>query len=608
MCGIIGFKGNHSEQNIVQALPKLFKRGPDSQGVLNVARDLTFGASRLAMTDPHPRSDQPMRNLENGDVIVFNGEIYNFLELRERLSGIGVQFNTNSDTEVLLKSLSVFGVKIVPELEGMFSFVYYNNTDNVLILARDYLGKKPLYFYLANDQFYFSSQINIIKDWIGSVSLNNQSLETYLLLGYVIDPQTMFREIHSMQPGTIKVLDLHSLDFISEVKFTPLSIEQPVETPMRKLLEDAVKERTIGHDKFALSLSGGIDSTIVALIASGNQLNFEAFTMRWPDSDKDRYNLDFEAARLIAKKLKIKFHAVDAPHSREIPELLAKFVTKMEEPNSNPTGISMLNLFSEISNTGNRLVLTGDGSDELFGGYQRYLFMRKLHRLPKISNKFIENLYINYKSNINLLSKIGVSLTPSTSIGSWLFWQQISSRNIVKKYSTSSAVTKLKIDVDDLVSIFQVGDDLVALNMFRDLKTWLVMESNRKLDRISMAFSIEARSPFQSEKVIGSAYNLMAKSEFKTLQKLKLTECFPELNSLPLNSKKMGFISPLGHWLRNNPDMIKDSIHYINQNFDFDEKVIQELAISPQKKKYSSFSVLWNLIVLANWHSVHFKR
>lgn len=221
MCGIIGFKGNHSEQNIVQALPKLFKRGPDSQGVLNVARDLTFGASRLAMTDPHPRSDQPMRNLENGDVIVFNGEIYNFLELRERLSGIGVQFNTNSDTEVLLKSLSVFGVKIVPELEGMFSFVYYNNTDNVLILARDYLGKKPLYFYLANDQFYFSSQINIIKDWIGSVSLNNQSLETYLLLGYVIDPQTMFREIHSMQPGTIKVLDLHSLDFISEVKFTP---------------------------------------------------------------------------------------------------------------------------------------------------------------------------------------------------------------------------------------------------------------------------------------------------------------------------------------------------------------------------------------------------
>lgn len=257
MCGIIGFLGKNSQQYVTQALPKIALRGPDNQGLLSIKENLTFGASRLAMTDPHPRSNQPMQNTENGDVIVFNGEIYNFLELKERLVKLGVKFNTESDTEVLLKSLSIFGVEILPDLEGMFSFVYYSKKHNSVYLARDYLGKKPLYFYLKNDKFCFASQINLIKDWVGSVELNSESLAMYLSLGYVIDPQTMYTDIWSVAPGTIKILDLNLIKFTKELDFIPKSISQPIEKPLRELLGNAVLERTAGHSNFAISLSGG---------------------------------------------------------------------------------------------------------------------------------------------------------------------------------------------------------------------------------------------------------------------------------------------------------------------------------------------------------------
>lgn len=330
--------------------------------------------------------------------------------------------------------------------------------------------------------------------------------------------------------------------------------------------------------------------------------------MRWLDSDKRRYNYDFESAALIAKKLGISFHAVDGPHYREIPELLLKFVSRMEEPNSNPTGISMLNLYSQINQAGIRLSLTGDGSDEIFGGYERYSHMKKISFTPNLEKKFIQKMVLNYRDKFKLLSKIGLLMTPPNSIISWLYWQQISNRkNLIKDFDMSIA-QNFEIDVGDLSRIFYTKNNLVALNMFRDLKTWLVMESNRKLDRVSMAFSIEARSPFQSEKVIGAAYRLMAKDDFRKLGKSNLLDSFPELTSLPINNRKMGFMSPVGHWLRNNPDMIFDSINYLEHNLSFDSKLLNELALSPQQNKYSDFSVLWNLVVLSNWHSIIFKK
>jgi asparagine synthase (glutamine-hydrolysing) len=608
MCGIIGFLGKNSQKYVTQALPKMALRGPDNQGILSIKENLTFGASRLAMTDPHPRSNQPMQNKENGDVIVFNGEIYNFPELKVRLIKLGIKFNTESDTEVLLKSLGIFGIEILPDLEGMFSFVYYSKKHNSMYLARDYLGKKPLYFYLKNDRFYFASQINLIKDWIGSVEINSESLVNYLSLGYVIDPQTMYTDILSVAPGTVKILDLKLIKFTKELNFIPKSIRQPIEKPVRELLGSSVLERTAGHSNFAISLSGGVDSTVIALLASDYGLKFNAFTMRWLDSDKRRYNYDFESAALIAKKLGISFHSVDGPHYREIPDLLLKFVSRMEEPNSNPTGLSMLNLYSQISQAGIRLALTGDGSDEIFGGYERYSHMKKISFSPNLESKLIQKMVLNYRDKFKLLSKIGLSMTPPNSIISWLYWQQISNRKNLIKDCDMTSLQNFEIDIGDLSKIFFTKDNLVALNMFRDLKTWLVMESNRKLDRVSMAFSVEARSPFQSEKVIGAAYRLMAKDDFKKLGKSNLLDSFPELSTLPINNRKMGFMSPVGHWLRNNPNMIFDSINYLKHNLNFDGKLLDQLAISPQQKKYSDFSVLWNLVVLSNWHSINFKK
>ena len=155
MCGIIGAISHNSKQLVANNLKLLSRRGPDSQGTLTFQNGLTLGAARLAMTDPYPRSNQPMVDNSSDNVIIFNGEIYNFKSIRKRLIEKGAKFSTESDTEVLLKALDSYGIEFLPELEGMFAFAYYNKTLNKLYLARDFLGKKPLYFYLNNNVLFF---------------------------------------------------------------------------------------------------------------------------------------------------------------------------------------------------------------------------------------------------------------------------------------------------------------------------------------------------------------------------------------------------------------------------------------------------------------------
>jgi asparagine synthase (glutamine-hydrolysing) len=600
MCGILGGIGSKSNQFVEENILKMNRRGPDSHKYMLLDNGLSLGATRLAMTDPHARSNQPMIDLLTKNVLVFNGEIYNYKKLRKNLINKNIDFNTESDTEVLLKHLSVFGIDGICELEGMFAFAFYNHTKNSLIIARDFLGKKPLYYTTTSDLFLFSSQASLLRKYSFDSKLNHHAFAEYLRIGYVQDPLTIFNNISAINPGEILEIDLKNLIVARREIISPKAIYETNDLNLRDLFNNSILERTTDHSQFALSMSGGMDSSLIAMQSIKLGLNFTAYTMQFPDSDKDRYNNDSQAAREICKKLKIKNIVVNMPNAGEIPEIMKNFVRAMDEPSINPTGLAQMILYSKIAEDGNRLLLTGDGADEVFGGYLRHTKVSKLRFLPKIQSKILEEVIISGNPHEKLI-KIIYAFVSSKSDANWLYWHLVSSRQTVKRLTGIDYEIKLNQGIANVLRK-HVSRNKVSDLMILDLAMYITMESNRRLDRISMWNSIEARSPFQSEKIIEYGYRALENKKFLNLNKQVILEEFPDLKILPLLKEKVGFVSPLGHWLRSNKKWVTDSLDYLNELNMFDPKELYQLSEAPYQNNWESTRLLWSLVVFSHWN------
>lgn len=598
MCGIIGGKGEGAFEYVKNNIHLLNRRGPDHQEVKSFDSNLVLGATRLAMTDPHKRSNQPMTDNESSNVILFNGEVYNYKMLRDELRKLGIKFETESDTEVLLKALTVYGKEVIYKFEGMFAFVFFDKTHNEIILSRDYLGKKPLYYFLNKKQLFFSSMASIVQNYIGKSGINPQALSEYLKLGYVIDPITFYQDVTAVNPGEIITLDLRSLTVKSITNFIPSAIKNADSVDIRHGLQNALVKRTEGHSKFALSLSGGIDSNILAIECANMNLPVEAYTMKWSYSDKDRYNVDASIAKINSKLLGIKFNEVEMPSATEIPNLLSDFVKAMDEPNANSTGVSMMVLYSKIAEDGHRLTITGDGADEIYGGYQRYDVLKILNRLPQFNSIFLNRL-LDMNLNSKILNNFAYSFIGSDKNNFWEKWHFNTNNRYLRELVPDLKHYKLNLFGSELSNIFY--NNRVSNMMFRDLRTWISMESNRKLDRVSMWHSIEARSPFQSETVIGNAYNSMGRGQFQKSSKEILLESYPELDLLTKQPNKQGFISPVGYWLRNNPELVMYSIENLIEKLPFNQTEMRKISKGALEKNFDKIKILWSLVVLNCW-------
>ncbi len=599
MCGIVGGIGEGTAFAVSKNLHLLQRRGPDSSNTLKLVNGLTLGATRLAMTDPHDRSNQPMVDLVNGNVIVFNGEVYNFKDIKKRLISSGDTFVTESDTEVILKALSYLGPKIISEFEGMFAFSFYDKKSNKLIMARDYLGKKPLYFYLGKHKFFFSSQVRIIKDYIKNLEINLQAVSTYLHLGYLVDPETMYENVFSVKPGEIITLDLNSLTIESSSSFIPKSLVHPERSDLSISFNRAITERVEGHEKFALSLSGGVDSSLIAMECIKLGLNVDAYTINWKNSDKEKYSNDAKQAKVFSKELGMNHKVIEMPSAKAIPSIVDEFVCAMDQPNANPSGISMMYLYSQIAKDGHRLLLTGDGSDEVFGGYDRYRIINKFIKIPKFYNSLLKNSIT--KSNYRFIRQVSNILISPDSSESWLYWHLQANQKTLNRLLQNRSDLAVNLYGNELADIYGTGDKNASSVMFKDLRTWLSMESNRKLDCVSMWYSIEARSPFQAENVIGLGYTNMNSSKFLKVKKELLYGAFPQLENHSILKEKTGFLSPLGYWLRNNNELIDYTINSISKYLPLNKPELVRLSQGPKNRVFSDIKLLWSLIILNKW-------
>ncbi|NBO70059.1 MAG: asparagine synthase (glutamine-hydrolyzing) [Bacteroidetes bacterium] len=608
MCGIVGGFGlSVNETWVLDQSNVMHKRGPDFQAAKRLDSFAVVGAARLAMTDPEPRSHQPLASNHLNSVIVFNGEIYNYKHLRAKLMARGYEFYTESDTEVLLSAIHAFGTNVAAELNGMYAYAYYDLSAQTLQLGRDRYGKKPLYFSEHNGNFYWSSSFKSLSHLIGSNKIDDDTVKQFLSLGYAIDPKTFESNISALLPGNVMrvKMDLGQIKTESFSNLENLRIKVNSTLEFRKLIETATLERISGHQEVAVSLSGGLDSSIIAMLARKSCAKVKAFSLSWQNSDKDRYNTDSKSASRIAKNLGIEFEIVDSDPAKNLKEYLIEYVSAMEEPNSNPTGVSMLDLYSRISTQGFRLVLTGDGADEILGGYPRYASIGKVPNLGQFKNlAFLTMAGMrrtprNHKFINGLISQLHSSTSEK-----WMHWHMnFSFTEVADLLGSPSEKTEVRNILDKSirgVSNFLSSHDIENC-MEKDRLIWLPMESNRKLDRISMFNSIEARSPFQDDEVISAAVGLMADSHYKQLNKSILIETFPEMAKIGVRDDKAGFISPVGHWLRSNPEVVNMTLAILEKNNFPKSKTLRQLIDAPKMRNYRKIMQLWSLVVFAFW-------
>jgi len=296
------------------------------------------------------------------------------------------------------------------------------------------------------------------------------------------------------------------------------------------------------------------------------------------------------------------------PTSIEIGEVLTDFLNAMQEPNNNPTGLSMMHLYRVISEDNIRLVLTGDGSDEILAGYDRY---NKTQILPKLFDiretnftRFIANSLARVNTKVH---KLFLSQFELQSTLKWLQWHQLFEPHEYKKILGSLKIQDAG-QVSRFVQTLTQGENLknpVESLMRFDSKIWLAMESNRKLDRVSMSFSLEARCPFQDLEVIDAARELMTRSKYRKLDKKLLWEAFPELIDLNVRTDKFGFISPVGHWLRGNPELIAESVDYLCNNFSADRNYLENLVKGVSQGDFKRIQKTWAVVVLARWLAIN---
>lgn len=582
----------------------MLDRGPDSHQVIEPTVFLKMGASRLAMTDPHPRSNQPYT--KNGDWIVFNGEIYNYKELRSQIADRhGVKFDTYSDTEVLLEVLGLFGSAGIHLLNGMYAFAYFNAEQRKLLVARDSLGKKPLYFVFKDDCFIWASTLKALQEIVNDKSYDIEGVIEYLTLGYTLDPKTVFSKISAVRPGFCYEVSLNG-DVTNQPIFGDNYSPFEVGVSLEVSLSNAVQNRIDGHERVAVSLSGGLDSSIIAYLASKTTQEVVAYSIYWSDSDKDRYNRDYECAKIIANRLGIEFVGVDFGLTKDkLENYIVDFVRVMGEPNANPSGISMIPLYRRISEDGIRLALTGDGSDEVFGGYPRYR-SKLLGTGFRLLSDRATNLLVE---SIPMAEKALLRFAKCTYPGLWANYQwNFKPREVESILHPKIDMTRKRITrglfsaiTDSTPDGFQEDQDPIEVIMRRDSLIWLNNESNRKIDRISMAFSVEARSPFQDIKVIQQGRDLMADSKFRNLDKEILRSLYPEVLAAGVRRDKAGFISPVGHWLRSYPEIIEIAFESLHDVGIFKHEELNGRKRDQFSGNFHKIRQLWSLVILGYW-------
>jgi asparagine synthase (glutamine-hydrolysing) len=619
MCGIAGIVSSDRTERIEESLvhqmcEAIVHRGPDDEGLL-ARQNVGLGMRRLSIIDLSG-GHQPIFNEDRSAWIVFNGEIYNFPELRPELEARGHHFSTHTDTEMIVHLYEEMGAECVQKLRGMFAFALWDDRRQSLLIARDRLGKKPLHYALHNGKLYFASEIKSILSVAPELAeVNRAALMQYMYLGYVPDPATAFSRIHKLPPG-------HLLEFQrGEVRVRkywdlpeygthkPMSEEECLEE-MEARLAEATRIRLISDVPLGAMLSGGTDSsTIVALMARASSKPVKTFAIGFRQADFD----ESQYARLVAEKFETEHHELIL--EPDVVASLEKLTSSLEEPFSDPS-ILPTYFVSCLARQHVTVALSGDGGDELFAGYTRYGIQQRRQASAMIP----QSLWRFYRERLfPLLPKRmkGRQLSYNLSLP----WKERYADEVclipaferdmpLLSPEFRATIAESGDPQDLLLQLFESAPahDPVSQMLYVDTKTYLVEDILTKVDRMSMLTSLEVRVPILDHVFVEWVTSLGPEWKMRDGKQKYIFRKLAERVGVPrevLYRPKRGFALPLVHWTRNEMKELILGVLLDSRTLQrgyLDPKGVRHLLEEHFSGRRNHSGRVWRLLLFELWH------
>ncbi|MDP3467781.1 MAG: asparagine synthase (glutamine-hydrolyzing) [Daejeonella sp.] len=628
MCGIIGVISKKEVKNfrsdyfdpLSHALDQMEYRGPDNKG-LWTENDICLGHRRLSIIDLSADGNQPFQSTCERYIIVFNGEIYNYQELRTDLKKLGHTFRTESDTEVIIAAYIQYGADFCKVLRGMFAMVIYDRKEKEVVFARDRLGKKPLFLFENEELIVFSSEIKFFHAFKNiPLEINEESLLNFLSLQYIPGPATIYKNVRQISPATIYRYELNKdqgetlsywsmFDFVGERKDIP-EIEE-----IDSLLAESIKYRLVANVDIGLLLSGGIDSSLLACYMhelAGKKV--KAFNVSFAEKSIDEsFYAQKVATSLDLDLITLRLDDITV-------ENFSSSIYHADQPMGD-SAIIPTYLISKSISQHVKVVLSGEGADELFHGYDHYRYEKYYYQLGKLPfegarafMEIISGLGIHKFDRIrNKLQSIG-NFKKDTGVSRWT---SILSPELSRNYLNTAKQNSgnYESQFDSFLKDFEKKSGKLESSLMLDLLTWLPDDLLVKTDRMMMACSVEARTPFLDhqlvEEVLKSSshfnqYLFQSKNYLRKLLKKKLPPSVAELIS---NRPKQGFETPKLQWLNSSLSELSTflfSEENLKNNPYLDAAKVNDLWQDVQKQKPgTNFRLIWNIFCFLEWHRQH---
>ena len=619
MCGINGyiFKSKPFKENIISDMnASIHHRGPDDRGihkdkVLN--KYIGLGMTRLSIIDLST-GKQPIYSQDKSLVIVFNGEIYNYQSLKIELeTNHNIEFDTKSDTEVILKMYEIYGVESFSKLDGMFAFSILDKNIGKVFIARDFFGEKPLYYSKQVDRIIWGSELkSLMLNFESKPKINKKALSLYFQLTYIPAPYSIYDGVKKLLPNHYLEVDINTLEIL-EIEISKSVLQKTSDISFEKakkvshdLVMESVASRSISDVPIGTFLSGGVDSSIVSLcLSKTKEIPIDTFSLGF---DKKSFD-ETKKSRLVAKTINSKHHEFIV-NSKSLEEDLENIILNYDEPFADSSALPTY-LVSKLTSSHVKVALTGDGGDEVFGGYNKY-YMGKINSiytktLPKsVHNnllKYIKLLTISKEDKRGKRYKLR-KLFESINYNNDFY------KNIISLGFKSEELKELLFEDVNVLDSFFENKKMSSINDFRNLDKNISLEGDMlvKVDRASMYASIECRSPFLNKKIWNFTNSLpddyLIKGwNKKYILKQAFQEYFPDQF---LEKSKMGFAVPVGDWLRTN---LKNELRdYIDIDFLNEQSLFRIDYIVPlvqnhiDAKKDNTFRV-WSFYCFQKWYT-----
>lgn len=579
----------------------IIHRGPDSDGYY-VDDNIALGFRRLSIIDLGTGS-QPIFNEEKDKVIIFNGEIYNYQIIKEDLLAKGHKFTTKADTEVILHGYEEYGEKILNKLRGMFAFVIYDIKTKELFGARDFFGIKPFYYYIDDEVFMFGSEI---KSFLGNPNFkkefNKEMLPLYLSFQYSALENSFFKNVYKLKPGCyFKYKDgKFKLEKYYNLELEPYEDRSfdDFKDGIRDLLNDSVEAHKVSDVEVGSFLSSGVDSSLIATISSVNK----TFTVGW---DNNNYS-EIDYAKDLSKKIKVKNISKKISKS-EYFEKFPMIQYYMDEPLADPSAIALY-FVAEIASKHVKVCLSGEGADEIFGGYNIYqepFTVSWYYKIPFPIRKFIGVLATPFRnhSGFNFLIRRGKKIEDRYIGNAFIFdtyeIDKVLNHKSNKKYTDlTKPYYKHCKNYDDVMKM-----------QYIDFNFWLVGDILLKADKMSMANSLEVRVPYLDRVLVDYARHLPTKYKVnEKVTKYAFREVAKEvLDKKVANKKKLGFPVPIRVWLREEDtyNLVKNT--FLEGSEFFNTKYLIKLLDDHKNEKRDNSRKIWTIYTFLVWYKQYFN-